>query len=227
MNILIIEDDNIILREITKNLEKWDYKIFEIRDFNNIIAEVKEYNPNLILLDISLPYYDGFYWCKKIREFSSVPIMFISSKSDKLDMIMAMNLGGDDYITKPFDMDLLITKIRALLRRTYSFNDELEIFQFNDVTLDINKREILFNNSSINLTQTEFVILKVLFEKANSYVSKDEIITRLWSEDAFVDDNVIAVNINRIRNKFKKSGIRDIIKTKKGIGYGLIEDKNV
>ncbi|HHX68368.1 MAG TPA: response regulator transcription factor, partial [Gallicola sp.] len=176
---------------------------------------------------ISLPYYDGFYWCKKIREFSSVPIMFISSKSDKLDMIMAMNLGGDDYITKPFDMDLLITKIRALLRRTYSFNDELEIFQFNDVTLDINKREILFNNSSINLTQTEFVILKVLFEKANSYVSKDEIITRLWSEDAFVDDNVIAVNINRIRNKFKKSGIRDIIKTKKGIGYGLIEDKNV
>ncbi|MFY9282790.1 MAG: response regulator transcription factor [Miniphocaeibacter sp.] len=227
MNILIIEDDNIILREITKNLEKWDYKIFEIKDFNNIIAEVKEYNPNLILLDISLPYYDGFYWCKKIREFSSVPIMFISSKSDKLDMIMAMNLGGDDYITKPFDMDLLITKIRALLRRTYSFNDELEIFQFNDVTLDINKREILFNNSSINLTQTEFVILKVLFEKANSYVSKDEIITRLWSEDAFVDDNVIAVNINRIRNKFKKSGIRDIIKTKKGIGYGLIEDKNV
>ncbi|QQK09040.1 response regulator transcription factor [Miniphocaeibacter halophilus] len=227
MNILIIEDDNIILREITKNLEKWDYKIFEIRDFNNIIAEVKEYNPNLILLDISLPYYDGFYWCKKIREFSSVPIMFISSKSDKLDMIMAMNLGGDDYITKPFDMDLLITKIRALLRRTYSFNDELEIFQFNDVTLDINRREILFNDNSINLTQTEFVILKILFEKANSYVSKDEIITRLWSEDAFVDDNVIAVNINRIRNKFKKSGIRDIIKTKKGIGYGLIEGKNV
>lgn len=227
MDILIIEDDNIILREIKKNLEKWDYNSFEIKNFNRIIEEVKEYNPNLILLDISLPYFDGFYWCRKIREFSSVPIIFISSKNDKMDMIMAMNLGGDDYITKPFDMDLLITKISALIRRTYSFNDDLEIYQFKDFTLDANKREIIWKDNSANLTQTEFVILKVLFEKANSYVSKDDIITRLWSEDAFVDANVIAVNINRIRNKIKDMGSIDIISTKKGVGYGLIEGKNV
>ena len=227
MNILIIEDDNIILREIKKNLDKWDYNSFEIKNFNRIIEEVKEYNPNLILLDISLPFFDGFYWCRKIREFSSVPIIFISSKNDKMDMIMAMNLGGDDYITKPFDMDLLITKIRALIRRTYSFNDDLEIYQFKDFTLDANKREIVWRDNSVNLTQTEFVILKVLFEKSNSYVSKDDIITRLWSEDAFVDANVIAVNINRIRNKIKDMGSIDIISTKKGVGYGLIEGKNV
>ncbi len=227
MNILIIEDDNIILREIKKNLDKWDYNSFEIKNFNRIIEEVKEYNPNLILLDISLPFFDGFYWCSKIREFSSVPIIFISSKNDKMDMIMAMNLGGDDYVTKPFDMDLLITKIRALIRRTYSFNDDLEIYQFKNFTLDANKKEIIWENKSANLTQTEFVILKVLFEKANSYVSKDDIITRLWSEDAFVDANVIAVNINRIRNKIKDMGAVDIISTKKGVGYGLIEGKNV
>lgn len=227
MNILIIEDDNIILREIKKNLDKWDYNSFEIKNFNRIIEEVKEYNPNLILLDISLPFFDGFYWCSKIREFSSVPIIFISSKNDKMDMIMAMNLGGDDYVTKPFDMDLLITKIRALIRRTYSFNDDLEIYQFKNFTLDANKKEIIWENKSANLTQTEFVILKVLFEKANSYVSKDDIITRLWSEDAFVDANVIAVNINRIRNKIKDMGAVDIISTKKEVGYGLIEGKNV
>lgn len=227
MNILIIEDDNIILREIKKNLDKWDYNSFEIKNFNRIIEEVKEYNPNLILLDISLPFFDGFYWCSKIREFSSVPIIFISSKNDKMDMIMAKNLGGDDYVTKPFDMDLLITKIRALIRRTYSFNDDLEIYQFKNFTLDANKKEIIWENKSANLTQTEFVILKVLFEKANSYVSKDDIITRLWSEDAFVDANVIAVNINRIRNKIKDMGAVDIISTKKEVGYGLIEGKNV
>lgn len=226
MKILIIEDDNIILREIKRNLNKWKYTTYEIQNFHNIVDEVKEYRPNLILLDISLPYFDGFYWCKKIREFSSVPIIFISSKNDKLDMIMAMNLGGDDYITKPFDMDLLITKIRALIRRTYAFNDELDILQYDKITLDINKREIKFEDKNISLTKTEFVILEILFEKSGSYVSKDEIITRLWSEDAFVDDNVVAVNINRIRNKLKNNGIDNIIVTKKGIGYGLVEDNN-
>ncbi|WP_100065439.1 response regulator transcription factor [Miniphocaeibacter massiliensis] len=224
MNILIIEDDEITLRETRKNLEKWNYNTFEISDFGNIVKEVKEINPNLILLDITLPYFDGFYFCEKIREFTNVPIIFVSSKNEKMDMIMAMNLGGDDYITKPFDMDLLITKIRALLRRTYSFNDELEILSFKNINLDINKRELIFENKSINLTQTEFIILELLFQKIGSYVSKDEIITKLWDEDAFVDDNVIAVNINRIRKKLKSSGLEDIIKTKKGIGYGLVED---
>lgn len=222
--IMVVEDDMTISKLVRRNLEKWGYEVYIIEDFSKVVEEFTKFNPNLILMDVNLPFFNGFYWCEKIREISQVPIIFLSSNQEKMDMIMAMNMGADDYITKPFDMDLLITKIQTLLRRTYSFKETMDILQFKEIILDLRNSRLLFKDEIIDLSKNEFIILKVFFENINKYVSKDDLIRELWDSDSFIDDNTLAVNISRLRNKLRDYGMEDIISNKKGIGYGIIED---
>lgn len=222
--IMVVEDDMTISKLVRRNLEKWGYEVYIIEDFSKVVEEFTKFNPNLILMDVNLPFFNGFYWCEKIREISQVPIIFLSSNQEKMDMIMAMNMGADDYITKPFDMDLLITKIQTLLRRTYSFKETMDILQFKEIILDLRNSRLLFKDEIIDLSKNEFIILKVFFENINKYVSKDDLIRELWDSDSFIDDNTLAVNISRLRNKLRDYGMDDIISNKKGIGYGIIED---
>jgi|SRR5699024_10939798 len=222
--IMVIEDDITISKLIKRNLEKWGYNVYIIKDFSKVVEEFGNFNPNLVLMDVNLPFFNGFYWCEKIREISQVPIIFLSSNQEKMDMIMAMNMGADDYITKPFDMDLLIIKIQTLLRRTYSFKETMDILQFKEIILDLRNSRLLYKDEIIELSKNEFIILKVFFQNINKYVSKDNLIKELWDSDSFIDDNTLAVNISRLRNKLKDYGLGDIITNKKGIGYGIIED---
>lgn len=222
--IMVIEDDITISKLIKRNLEKWGYNVYIIKDFSKVVEEFGNFNPNLVLMDVNLPFFNGFYWCEKIREISQVPIIFLSSNQEKMDMIMAMNMGADDYITKPFDMDLLIIKIQTLLRRTYSFKETMDILQFKEIILDLRNSRLLYKDEIIELSKNEFIILKVFFQNINKYVSKDNLIKELWDSDYFIDDNTLAVNISRLRNKLKDYGLGDIITNKKGIGYGIIED---
>lgn len=222
--IMLVEDDMIISKTIKRKLEKWGYEVYLIEDFSKIMEEFTEYKPNLVLMDVNLPFFNGFYWCEKIREISQVPIIFLSSNQEKMDMIMAMNMGADDYITKPFDMDILITKITTLLRRTYSFTETMDIIQFKDIILDLRNNRLLKKDMIIDLSKNEYIILKVFFENINSYVSKDELIKELWDSELFIDDNTLAVNISRLRNKLNDYGINDLISNKRGQGYGIIED---
>lgn len=222
--IMVIEDDITISKLIKRNLEKWGYNVYIIKDFSKVVEEFGNFNPNLVLMDVNLPFFNGFYWCEKIREISQVPIIFLSSNQEKMDMIMAMNMGADDYITKPFDMDLLIIKIQTLLRRTYSFKETMDILQFKEIILDLRNSRLFYKDEIIELSKNEFIILKVFFQNINKYVSKDNLIKELWDSDSFIDDNTLAVNISRLRNKLKDYGLGDIITNKKGIGYGIIED---
>lgn len=222
--IMVIEDDITISKLIKRNLEKWGYNVYIIKDFSKVVEEFGNFNSNLVLMDVNLPFFNGFYWCEKIREISQVPIIFLSSNQEKMDMIMAMNMGADDYITKPFDMDLLIIKIQTLLRRTYSFKETMDILQFKEIILDLRNSRLLYKDEIIELSKNEFIILKVFFQNINKYVSKDNLIKELWDSDSFIDDNTLAVNISRLRNKLKDYGLGDIITNKKGIGYGIIED---
>ncbi len=218
--ILIIEDDEKICKELSKNLNKWGFDAKTLEDFNNILGEVSQYNPHLILLDINLPQYDGFYWCEKIRTFSKLPIIFISSRSTNMDIIMAINMGGDDFVTKPFSLELLITKIKGLLRRTYSYQDiDNTIIEHKGTILDIKGSTLNYRENTIELTKNEFKILHMLMVSPGKIVSKEKIMEALWDDESFIDSNTLAVNINRLRKKLAEIGLDDFISTKKNQGY--------
>lgn len=221
MDIFIIEDDKALSREISLTLSKWNYTVKEVEDFENITNEVLECNPKLILMDINLPCYDGFYWCSQIRNFLKVPIIFISSRDNDMDIIMSINMGGDDYIMKPFSPQILVAKIQAILRRTYSYNSELksDIIKFKDVTLNIVESKLYFKNKEVELTKNELKIMKILMENQEKIVSRDEIIEELWDTDEFISENTLTVNVNRLRKKLDTIGLEDFILTKKGQGY--------
>ncbi len=223
MDIFIIEDDKSLSREISMTLSKWGYVTQEVNDFENITNEVLECNPKLILMDINLPSYDGFYWCSQIRNFLKVPIIFISSRDNDMDIIMSINMGGDDYITKPFSPQVLVAKIQAILRRTYSYNNDIkgEIIKFKDVTLNLVEGKIYFKNENAELTKNELKIMKILMENQEKIVSRDEIIEELWDTDEFISENTLTVNVNRLRKKLDSIGLNDFIETKKGQGYIL------
>ncbi len=223
MDIFIIEDDKSLSREISMTLSKWGYVTQEVNDFENITDEVLECNPKLILMDINLPSYDGFYWCSQIRNFLKVPIIFISSRDNDMDIIMSINMGGDDYIIKPFSPQVLVAKIQAILRRTYSYNNDIkgEIIKFKDVTLNLVEGKIYFKNENTELTKNELKIMKILMENQEKIVSKDEIIEELWDTDEFISENTLTVNVNRLRRKLDSIGLNDFIETKKGQGYIL------
>lgn len=217
--ILIIEDDLNVARELSISLKKWSFEVDIIKNFNNILKEVIDNKPSLILMDVNLPYYDGFYWCEKIREVSKVPIIFLSSRDSNMDIIMGINNGGDDYITKPFSTEVLISKINALLRRSYDYNNSDTLIYYNDAVLDIEKCIFRYDDKEIELTKNEIKILSLLIKNKEKVVSREKIMMSLWNNDEFVNDNTLTVNITRLRGKINELGLKDIIKTKKGIGY--------
>ena len=217
--ILLVEDDLDLSKVLSSSLNKWGFKVNLIENFDSILKEFTEKEPQLVIMDVNLPYYDGFYWCKKIREVSKVPILFLSSRDSNMDLIMGINNGGDDYITKPFSIEVLITKINALLRRTYDYAGSESIIYYNGAALDIEKCTFKYGNNTIELTKNEIKILSVLIKNREKVVSRDKLMMSLWNDDEFVSDNTLTVNITRLRNKIKEIGLDDFIKTKKGIGY--------
>lgn len=216
---MLIEDDLDVARELALSLRKWGFEVEIIDQFNNIVKEFIERKPSLVLMDVNLPFYDGFYWCEKIREISKVPIIFLSSRDSNMDIIMGMNNGGDDYITKPFSVEVLISKINALLRRSYNYTTSDSLIYYNDAILDIEKCTFKFMDNEIDITRNEIKILSLLIKNKGKVVSREKLMMSLWNDDEFVSDNTLTVNITRLRGKIKDLGLEDVIKTKKGIGY--------
>lgn len=218
--IMIIEDEEKIRNIMASSIEKWGFEVKAITEFDNILNEFIEYDPHLILMDINLPYFDGFYWCNKIREVSKLPIIFVSSRNTNMDIVMAMNMGGDDFIQKPFSLDVLTAKINAILRRTYSYtNIESSVIEYADVVLNLKDNTVLYHDEKVELTKNEFKILYILMKNNGKIIDRDEIIKSLWDDESFVDDNTLTVNINRLRKKLESIDLFDYIQTKKGKGY--------
>lgn len=220
--ILVIEDDKTISQLVAKNLINWGYQVQEVQDFQMVLEQMEEFQPHLILLDIGLPFFNGYYWCQEIRKTSRVPIMFLSSHDQPMDIVMAINMGADDYVTKPFEMTVLLAKIQGLLRRTYDFVGEQSLLWFEEVSLDLKTMQVSYKQDVEELTRNEFQILRVLFEHGKEVVSREELMRELWNSDIFVDDNTLSVNIARLRKKLAELGLPDVIATKIGVGYGLV-----
>lgn len=216
--IFLVEDDKVIAEEIKRHLKFWNYEIKIAEDFQNIFDDFKNFHPDLVLMDVSLPFYNGYHWCKIIRKNSKVPILFISAADENLNLIMAMDLGADDYLTKPFELELLQIKIRALLRRAYEYVETKNIF-YKDIRLNCDNMIISRENKEIELTKNEFKILEILLEKPGKVVNRDEIIDKIWQTDSYIDDNTLTVNVMRLRKKLEDINIFELIKTKKGVGY--------
>lgn len=217
--ILIVEDDVGISTAIKEQAEMWDLEVFCVQNFRNVLADFAEFQPHLILLDISLPFFNGYHWCSEIRKLSKVPIIFISSASDNMNIVMAMNMGGDDFIAKPFDQSVLMAKIQAMLRRTYDFTSETALLQHREAFLNINDNTLNYKNETISLTKNEYRILYTLMEHKGKVVSREKLMEHLWQTDLFVDENTLSVNINRLRKKLEALGLENFITTKFGIGY--------
>lgn len=217
--ILVVEDDETIVQIVKRHLQFWGYEVFQVEDFAHVIQEFVQKDPQLVLLDLKLPFYNGFHWCEEIRKISQVPVLFLSSAADNMNMVMAMSRGADDFIAKPFDLDVLAAKVQAVLRRTYAFGQNSSLLEHNGVVLNPGNGTISANGQQADLTKNELKILQILFEHQGRVVSRDAIMTKLWESDSFVDDNTLTVNITRIRRKLESLGIRDFIVTKKGLGY--------
>ncbi len=220
--IFIIEDDSIIRNEISKKLIEWDYETVLCRDFKNVDKDFKKVNPDLVLLDISLPFYNGFYWCQKIRESSLAPIIFISSANDSLNIVNAINYGGDDFLEKPFDLNVLVAKVQAQLRRAYNMKIKDVNIIYDNYIINLQKLRFETEDTSFELSKNEIKILQILVLNKGKVISREELITQLWDSDLFIDDNTLTVNINRLRKKLEENNIENFIKTKKGIGYYAI-----
>ena len=219
--ILIVEDDEIIARSIQEHLQAWNYEVYRIQDFSQVMAEFAVVQPQLVLMDITLPFFNGYHWCSEIRKVSQVPVVFLSSASDNMNIVMAVNMGADDFIAKPFDMDVLTVKIQALLRRSYDFAGTSSILEHKGVMLNITEATLTYQEEKIELTKNDLKILQVLMENKEKVVSRETLMTKLWESDDYVDENTLSVNVNRLRKKLESIGIEEFIITKKGIGYRL------
>ncbi len=217
--ILIIEDDPGIASAIAEQAKMWDLDTKCVANFRNIMAEFAEYNPHLVLLDISLPFFNGYHWCTEIRKVSKVPVIFISSASDNMNIVMAMNMGADDFIAKPFDQSVLMAKIQAMLRRTYDFASSVPVLEHRGALLNTGDNTLTFREETIPLTKNEYRILLALMENKGKIVSREKLMERLWETDSFVDENTLTVNVNRLRKKLDAAGLTDFITTKFGVGY--------
>lgn len=225
--ILLVEDDPVIFTQVSSHLTKWGYEVQGVSDFGDVLSDVAGFEPHLVLMDIGLPFYNGYYWCGEIRKVSKVPILFLSSASDNMNIIMAVNMGGDDFIAKPFDLEVLAAKIQAVLRRAYSFQESSSLLEYGGVILNMTDMSFLYKGEKRELSKNEFRILQILFENAGNAVTREEIMRRLWDDECFVDDNTLTVNMNRLRKKLEETGIHDFIVTKKGIGYQLAAKENM
>lgn len=221
--ILIIEDDQTISSILEEHLKKWGYDVRTTVDFSDVLSGFTAYEPHIVIMDINLPYYDGFYWCSKIRELSNVPIVFLSSRDGDSDKIRAITQGGDDYIEKPFSMDLLTVKLSAILRRAYSSADQaLNVLQHRDLILDMERLQVFCREKEAELTKNECRILTLLVKSSGNLVTRSRLMQSLWDDESFVDDNTLTVNVNRLRKKLDEIGLGDCIKTVKGEGYRLV-----
>ena len=217
--IYIIEDDNIIAGKIKEHMTNWGFEARCASDFRNIMGEFAEYEPHMVLLDISLPFFNGYHWCEEIRRVSKVPVIFLSSASDNMNIIMAMSMGGDDFIAKPFDMNVLVAKVQAILRRTYDFGGQTQLIEHRGALLNMSDASLLYNGKPVELTRNDYKILLTLMENRGSIVSRETLMEKLWETDCFVDENTLTVNIARLRKKLDGAGLAGFITTKKGIGY--------
>lgn len=222
MKILIVEDDPVIASAVRDRLESWGYDAKIAPAFDHITELFAEYDPQLVLMDILLPNYNGFYWTGEIRKLSKVPIIFLSSASDNMNIVMAVNMGADDFVPKPFDMDVLLAKIQAVLRRSYDYAGTAALVECRGAMLNKSDMSFFYQGEQIELTKNEFRILETLMENRGSVVSRDSLMIRLWEGDDFVDENTLTVNVARLRRKLEAAGLTDFIRTKKGVGY-LIE----
>lgn len=217
--LLIVEDDFRIAEAIKEKMKMWDLDLYVIEDFRMVLTDFKSYNPHIVLLDISLPFFDGYHWCREIRKISNIPIIFISSASDNMNIVMAMNMGADDFIAKPFDMNVLVAKVQAMLRRAYDFIQSVSVLEHRGAFLNMEDDTLTFNNNKIALTKNEYRILLCLMENKGKVVSREKIMERLWKTESFIDENTLTVNVNRLRKKLDSSGLENFITTRVGIGY--------
>ena len=217
--IFIVEDDDTIAGIMKKHLESWGYEVTCACDFEHVLQEFIHIEPQLVLLDLKLPFFNGFHWCDEIQKMSRVPILFLSSAADNMNMVMAMSLGADDFIAKPFDLDVLTAKVQAVIRRSYSFASSVNLMEHGGAVLNLGNGTLSVRGETLELTRNELKILQILFENNGRVVSREAIMTRLWESDSFVDDNTLTVNITRLRKKLESVGLTDFIVTKKGLGY--------
>ena len=222
--ILLVEDDEVIRQQVKKMLEQWGYEVVLVEDFMEVLSIFVKVEPHLVLMDIGLPLFNGYHWCQEIRKVSKVPIMFLSSRDQAMDIVMAINMGGDDFVTKPFDQNVLLAKIQGLLRRSYKFGKDQSLLEYMGGILNLKAMDLVYQGEVVSLTKNEFQILQVLFERSGNIVSREDLMKELWNSDFFIDDNTLSVNVARLRKKLEVVGLKDFIETKKGVGYGLRHD---
>ena len=220
--ILLVEDDAALADAITKVLTAWGHEVQKVRDFRRVTEEFAEWKPQIVLMDLMLPFFNGHHWTQELRRITSVPIVYLSSASDNLNIVMAMNMGGDDFIAKPFDLNVLLAKIQAILRRTYDFAAPAPTLEHRGAVLNTADASLTYQGQRIELTKNDYRILQTLLERKGSVVSRETLMEKLWETDSFVDENTLTVNIARLRRKLEAAGLPDYITTKKGLGY-LIE----
>ena len=217
----MVEDDEIIARSIREHLQAWNYDVCCVEDFSNVVAEFVRFDPQLVLMDITLPFFNGYHWCSEIRKISKVLVIFLSSAADNMNIVMAVNMGADDFIPKPFDLEVLTVKIQAMLRRSYDFAGTGSMLEHKGAILNLNETTLTYQEQKIELTKNEFRILEILMENKEKVVSRETLMTKLWESDNYVDENTLSVNVNRLRKKLEALGLEEFILTKKGIGYRL------
>lgn len=222
--ILMVEDDFSLANAMKKQIESWGNEVSCVRDFQKVLSAFVEYDPHMVLMDIMLPFYNGYHWCTRIREISSVPVVFISSASDNMNIVMAMNMGGDDFISKPVNLDVMMAKIQAVLRRTYDMAGKIPVLEHRGAVLNLNDASLTYEGERIELTRNEFRILQTLLENKGKVVSRDTLMTKLWQMDSYVEENTLTVNVTRLRRKLEWAGLVDFITTKVGSGY-ILEGK--
>jgi two-component system response regulator protein BraR/BceR len=217
--IMIIEDDVSLASAMKRQMESWGNEVFCVKDFQDVIPTFVEYDPHMVLVDIMLPFYNGYHWCSEIRRISNIPVIFISSASDNMNIVMAMNMGGDDFIPKPVDLDVMTAKIQAVLRRAYDMSGKIPVLEHRGAILNLNDTSLTYQGQQIELTRNEFRIIQILMENKGKIVSRDTLMTRLWQIDSYVEENTLTVNVNRLRKKLETFGLTDFILTKVGRGY--------
>ncbi|MFB9330373.1 response regulator transcription factor [Paenibacillus aurantiacus] len=218
-HILLVEDDDKIRSIVADTLRKWQMQVTEAVRFDQVLKEFEQARPHLVILDINLPVFDGFYWCQRIRAASKVPILFLSSRDQNMDVIMAINMGGDDFVQKPFDLGILVAKVNALLRRNYTYQDEQLQLAYGGLTFNLSNSSIAVGTQSVELSRNEFIVLQTFMRSIGKILSREELMQALWNDEQFVDDNTLTVNVNRLRRKIASLGLADFIATRKGMGY--------
>ena len=219
--IFIVEDDRVIAAAVKRHIESWGCETRVVQDLRNVVKEFVAFDPHLVLMDISLPFFNGYHWCREIRNISKVPVIFISSASDNMNIVMAMDMGGDDFIAKPFDLSVLTAKVQAVLRRAYEFSGMRQLLEYRGAVLDLNDASLTYEGKRLELTKNDFRILQTLMEQPGKVISRETMMLRLWETDCFVDDNTLTVSVTRLRKKLEAIGLADFILTRKGSGYQL------